>query len=153
MGSLMAERLRELGRDVTLVTTLNMVAEYSVRALDQKRIQARALNLGVEVVTAHRLVSIGAGSVEIASIYTDERRTLPSASVVMVTSREPQDSLYRDLMADPDKLVAAGIVSVERIGDCLAPGTIAAAVHGGHLYAREFDLAEPVAPLRERVVI
>jgi dimethylamine/trimethylamine dehydrogenase len=31
--------------------------------------------------------------------------------------------------------------SVTRIGDCFGPGTIAAAVYGGHRYARE--LGEP----------
>jgi dimethylamine/trimethylamine dehydrogenase len=153
MGSLMAEHLRALGREVTLVTTLTMVSEYSMRALDQKRIQARVMQAGADVVTAHRLVRIGAGSAEIASIYTGEHRSVPCAGVVMVTSREPQDRLYRDLVADPDRLKASGIVAIDRIGDCWAPGTIAAAVHGGHLYAREFDLAEPVEPLRERVVI
>ena len=31
------------------------------------------------------------------------------------------------------------IKTVQRIGDCLAPGTIADAVFAGHLYARQFD--------------
>ena len=39
-------------------------------------------------------------------------------------------------------LSAAGIVSVNAIGDSLAPGTIAAAVYAGHRYGREFDLPE-----------
>jgi len=30
-----------------------------------------------------------------------------------------------------------------RIGDCLAPGTIAAAVYGGHRYARELGAPVP----------
>jgi len=42
----------------------------------------------------------------------------------------------------PNKLIRAGIKSVTRIGDCLAPGTIAAAVYSGHRHARELD--EPV---------
>jgi dimethylamine/trimethylamine dehydrogenase len=33
----------------------------------------------------------------------------------------------------------AGIKSVTRIGDCLAPGLIAYAVYAGHRYARELD--------------
>jgi len=33
----------------------------------------------------------------------------------------------------------AGIKSLTRIGDCLAPGIIASAVYSGHKYAREFD--------------
>jgi dimethylamine/trimethylamine dehydrogenase len=34
---------------------------------------------------------------------------------------------------------AAGIKSMTRIGDCLAPGFIAHAVYHGHRYARELD--------------
>ncbi|MDD9883635.1 MAG: FAD-dependent oxidoreductase [Gammaproteobacteria bacterium] len=37
-----------------------------------------------------------------------------------------------------DSLSAAGVSSLIRIGDCLAPATIAAAVYDGHRYAREF---------------
>ena len=48
----------------------------------------------------------------------------------MVTSREPVDELYRTL---------DGRIPVQRIGDCLAPGTIATAVYSGHRYAREAD--------------
>jgi dimethylamine/trimethylamine dehydrogenase len=42
-------------------------------------------------------------------------------------------------MAEPEALGEAGIASVTRIGDCLAPATIAAAVYAGHRYARELD--------------
>ena len=47
-------------------------------------------------------------------------------------------------------LTAAGIRSVTRIGDCLNPGIIAAAVHSGHRYARELD-APPAGDLPFRV--
>jgi dimethylamine/trimethylamine dehydrogenase len=56
-----------------------------------------------------------------------------------VTSRLPNEALYLDLMAAPEKLKDAGIKSVTRIGDCLAPGFIAHAVYHGHRYARELD--------------
>jgi dimethylamine/trimethylamine dehydrogenase len=52
----------------------------------------------------------------------------------------PNDGLYEALSIQPDALSAAGIVAVNAIGDCLAPGTIAAAVYAGHRYAREFEL-------------
>ena len=42
----------------------------------------------------------------------------------------------------------AGIKTVTMLGDCLAPGTIAAAVYSGHRTAREFDVPAP-----ERVVL
>jgi len=43
-------------------------------------------------------------------------------------------------------------IDIERIGDCLAPGTIATAVYSGHRYAREMDADVPVGVpfLRER---
>ena len=50
----------------------------------------------------------------------------------------------------PEQLHAAGIRSVALIGDCLAPGTIAAAVYSGHRIAREFDVpAESLLVRRE----
>jgi dimethylamine/trimethylamine dehydrogenase len=36
-------------------------------------------------------------------------------------------------------LVGASPLSVDRIGDALAPGAIAHAVHSGHRFARELD--------------
>ena len=38
-----------------------------------------------------------------------------------------------------DRWAAAGLQSVKAVGDCLAPGTIAAAVWEGHRYAEELD--------------
>ena len=48
----------------------------------------------------------------------------------MTTSRLPEDDLYHSL---------ASRISIERVGDCAAPGTIATAVYAGHRYAREMD--------------
>jgi dimethylamine/trimethylamine dehydrogenase len=58
----------------------------------------------------------------------------------MTTSRTPEDGLFQSL---------DGRIDVTRIGDCLAPGTIASAVYTGHQYAREMD-ADPPADVRFR---
>ena len=63
----------------------------------------------------------------------------------MVTSREPVDQVYWDLMANQEGLADAGITSVRRIGDCYGPATIAAAVYEGHRYARELGVQRPWA--------
>lgn len=39
----------------------------------------------------------------------------------------------------PDRIAAAGLTRITRIGDCLAPSTIAAAVYEGHRYAQEYE--------------
>ena len=85
--------------------------------------------------------------------YTGRReRKLPAASVVMVTSRLPDDALYWELWPETRRLAEAGIATLRRIGDCHGPATIAAAVYEGHRYARE--LGEEVAdiPFRREVV-
>ncbi len=72
----------------------------------------------------------------------------------MVTVRLPNDGLYYALMAKPAALARAGIKSVARIGDRLAPGTIAAAVHSGHRVARELDASEETCVVRrERALV
>jgi dimethylamine/trimethylamine dehydrogenase len=65
----------------------------------------------------------------------------------------PNDTLYHELTSDSAALADAGIRSVTRVGDCLVPGTIAAAVQDGHRYAREFDAPPPeeVPFKRERI--
>ena len=51
----------------------------------------------------------------------------------------PEDALYRDLKAQEANWAAAGIASVEVIGDACAPGTIAMAVYAGRRSAEELD--------------
>ena len=98
-----------------------------------------------------------AGVVEAAAVgglYGEGARTIEDASLVVVSARDPRDGLYQELIADPDRLAQAGIRSVTAIGDCYAPGTIAAAVYSGHRFARELgrELPEDVVPFRREFV-
>src|SRR5690606_28405669 len=107
--------------------------------LEQPYIQARLLAGGIDIHVSHTLARIDDGGVAIANVYSAVATRLDAAAVVMVTGRLPVDTLYRDLRADRPLLRDAGIRSPLRIGDCLSPGTIAAAVYGGHRAARELD--------------
>ena len=57
----------------------------------------------------------------------------------MVTARVPTNELYFDLAGAEEELLETLPYGLTRIGDCLAPSTIAAAVYDGHRYARELD--------------
>ena len=138
MGGVMAEKLRLAGLDVIYVTPVAEVSTWTHNTMEQTKIQARLLELGVNIVPFRNLVSIQPDHVELACVFTDRKETLACKSVVMVTMRDSEDALYHDLVAIPDN----GLKFVTRIGDCLAPGTIAAAVYSGHRFARE--LGEPV---------
>ncbi|MDZ4735096.1 MAG: FAD-dependent oxidoreductase [Rhodospirillaceae bacterium] len=142
LASALAERLVAAGQRVTYMTPATEIAPFTLLTMEQGRIRARLMELGVEIVTARLLASVTPGSVETASIYCDTAERRDFASVVMVTSRLLNDALYHALMDDEAGLSEAGIKSVTRIGDCRAPGTIAMAVYAGHKYARELD--EPI---------
>jgi len=140
MGGVIAERLRTDGLEVTLVTPANQVSTWTTHTEEQHRIQARILGLGIVLETGTSVVRIDDGSVALECVYTGRRRELEVSNVVMTTSREPRDELYRALV---DR------IDIQRIGDCLAPGTIATSVYSGHRYAREMD-SEPAGDVRFR---
>ncbi|MEE8204161.1 MAG: FAD-dependent oxidoreductase [Alphaproteobacteria bacterium] len=155
MGGVIAEKLRRTGREVALATPATDASTWTHMTSEQHWIQARLIELGVEVVVTRRLTAFDGEKAELACVYTDRPTTLACASLVVVGARDPNDALYHDLVADAGALAAAGIASVTRIGDCLAPATIAHAVYAGHRYAREFD-APPAGDVpfrRERVVV
>ena len=146
MGGVIAEKLRRAGLDVTLVTPANEVSTWTTHTEEQYRIQERILGLGIVVETGTSIAGIGESSATLECIYTGKEREVDAAAVVMTTARVPNDSLYHSL---------AGRIAVQRIGDCLAPGTIAASVYSGHQYARELDADKPadVRFRRERAVV
>lgn len=152
MGGAIAEHLRNIGLEVTLVTPAALVSQWTVNTMEQERIQGRLLQIGVRLILSHGLVAIGDGDVALSCSFTGARRQVSCAAVVMVTSREPNDVLYQELAAREAELGDANIQGVTRIGDCLAPSTIAAAVYAGHRFAREFESppAEGVPFLMER---
>jgi dimethylamine/trimethylamine dehydrogenase len=135
IGGVICEALRGIGLEVTLVTPANEVSTWTTHTEEQHRIQSRILGLGIGVETGTALTGVNEGSVTVESIHTGAAREVEAVNVVMVTSREPVDFLYQSLNKR---------IPIQRIGDCLAPGTIATAVYSGHRYAREADAVVPL---------
>ena len=145
MGGVIAEALRRAGLDVTLVTPDGSVSAWSAATDEQVRTQARLLELGVTIEVGAVLESMGEDGAVIACAYTGRTRAIPAASAVVVTSRQPHDALFHELCDQ---------IEITRVGDCGAPGTIAAAVFAGHRYARQMDAEVGDVPfLRERAVV
>ncbi len=138
MGGVMAEVCVAAGLEVVMVTPTSVVSPWTAYTLEQPRIQAKLLDLGV-TIHANRTVSArSGGGLEIACAFTDRVETIACHTLVMVAARLPNRALYDAVMAREGEFEAAGIESVQRIGDCMAPATIAAAVHSGHRCARDF---------------
>ena len=161
MASVMAEMLRGHGHEVTYVTPEADVAHWTHNTLEQARIQMRLLELGVHIVALHNLAAVQGEHVELSCVYSGAVRTVPCTTVVPVTMRLADDALHHELQ---QALAAGGEGApregspredtpiITRIGDCLAPGTIAAAVYSGHRFARECgEPASAAVPFRREL--
>ena len=93
----------------------------------------------IDVATQMLLKDFDGSSARLENIFTGAAQTRDVRSVVIVGHRQPRDGVYHDLLARQAEFADAGIKSVERIGDALAPGAIVHAVYSGHQYAQQLD--------------
>ena len=138
MGGVLAEKLALEGCEVTIVTPLPLVSNWTENTLEQEGIQARLLEMGVEIVANHNLSAVGRDSVELSCRFTDRRTTASADAVVLVTALSSNNRLETELRSAMTERESARSDLVASIGDCEVPGTIAAAVYSGHKFAREF---------------
>ena len=138
MANVIAEKLIADGCAVTFVTSAAEVAPYTYATLEQERVVTRLLHLGVEIICSNTVGSVGDGKVELVCNHTKATRFIDCDTLIPVTDRIPRDEINAGL-ENPEELKDHGIKSVESIGDCFAPSTIAAAVYSGHMYARQLD--------------
>ncbi len=155
MGAGLAELLRQEGHRVVLATPHGQVAPVCHETLEADRLRRRLHDLGVQMMTEVALESVQPRLARGLGPYESEVR-LETDSIVLVTQRVSRDRLYRELVSQPaDKLAAAGIEGIYRVGDCVAPRLLGDAIFDGHRLGREIDSADPEVPLpylRERPV-
>ncbi|MDY0871205.1 oxidoreductase [Dongia rigui] len=139
LAGVLAERLAKAGLKVIYVTTGDTASSWTTNTLELLVINKHLRKLGIRVIPSRDLVGVKDGVAQLEHSYGEEPEFIPVDAIVPVTARLPEEALYQSLIANPDALKDAGIKSVTRIGDCLAPGLIAYAVYSGHRYARELD--------------
>ncbi|MCY4219347.1 MAG: FAD-dependent oxidoreductase, partial [Gammaproteobacteria bacterium] len=139
MGGVIAEKLALEGCQVTLVTPEANVSAWTQNTLEQTFIEKRLHDLDIRLIEKHALISLKEGKALIRHVVSQEPRSLLTHNLILITARKPNDQLYFDLNKDSVTTQQRGISSIKRIGDCLAPSTIAAAIYSGHLYARDFN--------------
>lgn len=146
MGGIVAELLHKAGCTVGIATPATSFSAWTVHTLEHGRIQKRLRELGIERRPSVLLTSFENGRMQLSDAFTQATEELACDTLVVVTSRLPNTTLYDTLVARHAEVQAAGIESVDAIGDALAPGTIAAAVWSGYRYG--FDLDRDPADIR-----
>ena len=145
LAGAVAEQLAIEVGGVSYVTTAGNASAWTFMTNELPLVHRALGNAGVPIHTLHRVTAFDGTTVTLADVYSGREKALACRSLVIVGMRKPRDELYHALLSRESELKDAGIASVARIGDSLAPGAIVHAVHGGHRYAREFDSenAEP----------
>ena len=157
LGPVIAIKLAGEGVRVRYVTTEGRVGAWSQYTQEQERTQRALIEHGVEIEVNVALAAFEHSIATLACVFSGRTHGVPASAVVLVTSREPDEALYRALVdaGDGELGVTAPQLrraSVQRIGDCLQPALIATAVYSGHRAARELGGTEQAAR-RERVLI
>ena len=150
MAPVIAVLLARAGARVTYVTTNGSVSEWSHYTGEQERTQQQLLELGVRIQVSTAVEGFDGSAVTLGCVYSGRTWQQSAATLVMVTSREPREELYRELVGEES---SAPALKVQRIGDCRQPALIAHAVFAGHQAARELDDPESSAPGRDRSVV
>jgi len=144
MGSALAEHLAKSGHAVSYLTPAGHASAWGIMSNEQPQVHRALAAAGIGLHTLSRVTAFANGTVTLANQFTNAETRLACASLVIVGTRFAHDTLYAELTAREGEFMDAGIRSVTRIGDALAPGAIVHAVYSGHRYAEELD-AEPAA--------
>jgi dimethylamine/trimethylamine dehydrogenase len=141
MGGVVAERLRQAGLEVTLVTPDHQISAWAANTGEGWRVPAHLMAQGIELLTAQALSWFDGETVTLACVHSERKRVLPAQGLVLVGQRAAVDDLYAALRYEATGNHAALSFTLARIGDCEAPAIIAAATYAGHRYAQELDSA------------
>ena len=157
MAASLAEKFANESRDVTIVTPHPDAAHYMKYTTELQRMNTHLRKKGIHIVLNTTLLEVQPKQLVLQDVWkTGGRESMDYDALILVTQRNSENALYRQLMERQTDWEAHGIKRVFRIGDCVAPGIVADAVFDGHRLAREIDSGNPEVPLpfiRERRVV
>ncbi len=132
LAGVLAEKLALAGHPVIFATPDSLVSSFTVNTLEQHRIQARLIELGVGLRCNQSLCALSPDDATLRCVFSGRETRIDCASALLVTERVRDVTLFNDLQAQ-------GLATLELIGDAAQPGLIVDAVFSGHRAARNFE--------------
>jgi dimethylamine/trimethylamine dehydrogenase len=152
MGGVITEHLAAQGVPVSYATPAGQASAWTIMTNELPLVHRALAKRSVPVTTLTTVTAFDGSSVTLSQLFTGEMHQIQCRNLVIVGLRMPNDDLFHALNARAADIEAAGIKSVERIGDALAPGAITHAVHSGHRYAMELG-AKPKGFRRDAPIV
>lgn len=131
-----AELMLDAGVEVVLVTRFNSLFPHTATTMEMPVVYQRLLGNGLQHHLNSWIGRVDGRRVEIVNLFTQTAIALDEVdSIVLGTTRHPEDALYRSLKGR--------VANLHRIGDCLAARTVDHAIYEGFVAGRElFDWKE-----------
>jgi dimethylamine/trimethylamine dehydrogenase len=142
MGGVLTEHLAGLGIPVRYATPAGHASAWTIMTNELPLVHRALARRAVPVTTLHLLSAFDGQTVVMKHVFTAEELRLSCSSILIVGMRAPRDELLSALDQRAADVAAAGVLSVHRAGDALAPGAIVHAIHSGHLVGRELESGE-----------
>ena len=140
LAGVVADHLIAKNIEIVFVTPASVVSPWTDSTLEQKRVQAALISSGVKIMCNQSISKIENSTAQLECAYTGSITELPCETIVMVTERISDTTLYDSLVQN--NLEGKTQYNVQIIGDAEAPGLIADAVYLGHLAAQNFEADE-----------
>jgi dimethylamine/trimethylamine dehydrogenase len=148
MGGVLSEHLADLEIRVCYATPAGHASAWTIMTNELPLVHRALARRRIPVTTLHLLSAFDGETATLTHVFTGQELRLSCRSIVIVGMRAPRGELLAALEGREPEIAAAGVRSVERAGDALAPGAIVHAIHSGHRVARELDLGEKIPPYR-----
>jgi len=142
LAGVVADHLSAEGAKITFVTPANIVSPWTESTLEQARVQRALLKQGVEVICNKTIVSGDGQSLIGQCVFTGNKIIIACKTIIMVTERIPNCSLYDQLIEQEEALGENSKKYIKLIGDAEAPGLIADSIFSGRLAAENFETPE-----------
>jgi dimethylamine/trimethylamine dehydrogenase len=167
MAPSLAQKLAEAGHEVKVASGVDL-GRYMHFTLEYPNVRRMFNELNIEIISDVWASRAEEGRIELYDVWGDghkiqfngagrsprtENRTHKwheYDTLVLVTGRSSNVSLFRDLKARQDDWAKNDIKGIYLIGDALAPKLIADATFDGHRLAREIEEKDPQYPLPYR---
>ena len=142
LAGVIADHLSSDEHEVIFITPASVVSPWTESTLEQKRIQKALLVSGVTVICNKTIDKVEGSNLNLKCVFTGEISLLKCSSLVMVTERIPNTTLYDQLVEQENNTEQGEAKHIQLIGDAESPGLIADAVFLGHLAAQSFEEPE-----------
>jgi dimethylamine/trimethylamine dehydrogenase len=151
MAPVLALLLARSGAQVSYITGEGQAGAWSHYTGEQEATHAGMLAAGIKIFVNTVVSSYVDRSLALSCVFSGDASAHEADALVLVTSREPNEALYRALVGEDP---APGDASIAMIGDCAQPALIAHAVYAGHKAARDLGNSIGIESFtRDRLIV